>query len=54
METEQRWIVPLPRTVKHGQLWSEVRGDEHLLVVVSTRTELLQLCDNMLGAAEVQ
>lgn len=54
METEQRWIVPLPRTVKHRQLWSERRGDEQLMLFLGTRAELLQLADNMLGAAEVQ
>jgi hypothetical protein len=54
METEQQWIIPLPMTVKHRQLWSERRGDEQLMLFNGTRTELLQLADNILGAAEVQ
>lgn len=54
VEAEQQWIVPLPRDVKHRQVWSERRGDEQLLIFTGTRTELLQLCDNLLGAAEVQ
>jgi hypothetical protein len=54
METDQRWIIPLPKTTGHRHVWSEHVQGEQLLFFNGTRDELLQLADNILGAAEVQ
>ena len=53
-ETYRQWTVPLPSGVKHRELWTMRENDDELLIVNCTRSELLQLADNLLGAAEVQ
>jgi hypothetical protein len=47
-------VIPLPPAVKHREVRSERWGDGHFLLFDGTRSDLLQLAENTLNAAETQ